>query len=72
MTLFLGQIVLTRETPEGREAVVSVRGARRVIVLDAVPRARVGDTVLVEAGTAVALVRDVERASIGEEGSACA
>ena len=72
MSLFVGQVIRTRQTPDGREAVVSVRGARRVILLDAVPEARIGDAVLVEAGTAVAIVRDVENRSTMEEGPPCA
>jgi len=72
MSLFVGQVIRTRQTPDGREAVVSVRGARRVIVLDAVPEARSGDTVLVEAGAAVAIVRDVETHSTAQEEPPCA
>jgi len=68
MSLFVGQVIRTRQTPDGREAVVSVRGARRVILLDAVPEARIGDAVLVEAGAAVAIVRDVENHSTTQEG----
>lgn len=72
MSLFVGQVIRTRQTPDGREAVVSVRGARRVILLDAVPEARIGDAVLVEAGIAVAIVRDVENRSTAQEGPPCA
>ena len=54
MSLFVGQIIRTLETREGRDGVASVRGAHRVVVLDAVPHARTGDAVLVEAGVAVA------------------
>jgi len=56
MSLFVGHIVRTMETPGGREAIVSVRGAGRVVLLDAVPHARRGDAVLVEAGVALAIV----------------
>jgi hydrogenase maturation factor len=72
VTLFVGQIVETQQRAEGREAIVRVRGARQVVVLDAVPDARVGDTVLVEAGAAVAVVRGVETTPLEQEGSPCA
>ena len=62
MSLFVGQIIRTVETREGRKGVVSVRGAHRVVALEAVPHARTGDAVLVEAGVAVAVVRDDVRA----------
>ena len=58
MSVFVGHIVRTIDTAEGREAIVGVRGARRVVILDAVPHARRGDAVLVEAGVALAIVRD--------------
>jgi hydrogenase maturation factor len=62
MSLFVGHIIRTVTTGEGREGVVSVRGAHRVVVLDAVPAACTGDAVLVEAGVALAVVRDRGRA----------
>ena len=52
-----GRVVEVRESPQGRVGRVSVRGARTEVVLDLVPEAREGDTVLVHAGVAVSLVR---------------
>ena len=60
MTPFVGHVVATRQTPDGRDAVVSVRGVHRVIAVDAVPDVRVGEAVLVEAGAAVAIVHEEE------------
>ena len=72
MTTFVGRVIEARRTPEGREGVVSLRGALRVVALDAVPEARVGDAVLVEAGAAVAVVREAEPISTGGEWPSCA
>jgi hydrogenase maturation factor len=63
VSLFIGRVVEVRQMPEGREGTVSVLGALRSVALDAVPEAGVGDSVLVEAGAAVAVVRGEERTS---------
>jgi hydrogenase maturation factor len=69
VNLAVGEVVVIRDAGGGRSASVSVRGARAEVALDLVPEARVGDTVLVHAGVALALLRpeDGER-----EGSPCA
>jgi hydrogenase maturation factor len=54
--VFAGRVVEVKEEPDGRVGRVSVRGARTNVVLDLVPEARAGDTVLVHAGVALALV----------------
>jgi hydrogenase maturation factor len=54
--VFVGRVVEVHEEPNGRVGRVSVRGARTNVVLDLVPEARAGDTVLVHAGVALALV----------------
>ncbi|HTX53081.1 MAG TPA: HypC/HybG/HupF family hydrogenase formation chaperone [Candidatus Baltobacteraceae bacterium] len=72
MSLFIGRLIEARQTPEGREGTVSLRGALRAIALDAVPEAGVGDAVLVEAGAAVAVVRGGEMPSTEEEHTSCA
>jgi hydrogenase maturation factor len=51
-------LVEVEDDPDGRVGLVSVRGARTSVVLDLVPEAEAGDTVLVHAGVALALVRD--------------
>ena len=56
--VFAARLVEVRETAGERSGRVSVRGARAEVLLDLVPEAREGDTVLVHAGVALALVRD--------------
>ena len=56
--VYAGRLVELDEGPDGRTGRVSVRGARTSVVLDLLPEARAGDTVLVHAGVALALVRD--------------
>jgi hydrogenase maturation factor len=56
--VFAGRVVEVEDEPDGRVGLVSVRGARTSILLDLVPEARAGDTVLVHAGVALALVGD--------------
>ena len=58
MNLFVGRVEQVREAPLGREGTVWVRGARVDVLLDAVPEARVGDSVLVHAGVALSILRD--------------
>ncbi len=58
MNLFVGCVEDVREGPLGREGVVSVRGARVEVLLDAVPEARVGDSVLIHAGVALSVLTD--------------
>jgi hydrogenase maturation factor len=65
--VFAGRVGAVRDGPEGRVGRVSVRGAGRDVALDLVPEAREGDTVLVHAGVALAVVRD-EDAAPGREG----
>ena len=72
MSPFVGRIIEARQTPEGREGTVSLRGALRSVALDAVPEAGVGDAVLVEAGAAVAVVRGEAAVSSEEERASCA
>ncbi len=55
--VFTGRVVEVDDAPGGRVGLVSVRGARTSVVLDLVPEAKAGDTVLVHAGVALALVR---------------
>jgi hydrogenase maturation factor len=55
--VFAARVVEVQEGPDGRVGRVSVRGARTAVVLDLVPEAKAGDTVLVHAGVALALVR---------------
>jgi hydrogenase maturation factor len=57
--VFTARLVELREGPCGRIGRVSVRGARTDVLLDLVPEARAGDTVLVHGGVALSLVRDV-------------
>jgi hydrogenase maturation factor len=68
--VFTGRVVELREEPEGRVGRVSVRGARVDVALDLVPEARRGDEVLVHAGVALALVRDVCKTGSSGEGGA--
>jgi hydrogenase maturation factor len=58
VSVWVGRVLAVRETPAGREATVSVRGARSEVLLDVVPEARVGDSVLVDAGVALAVLVD--------------
>lgn len=58
MSLFVGRIEVVRETEAGRSGVVTVRGARREVALDCVPKAQVGDSVLVSAGVALSCLED--------------
>jgi hydrogenase maturation factor len=60
----VGRVVALEPGGCGR---VSVRGARIEVALDLVPQARVGDAVLVQAGVALALVRE-EAATADERG----
>jgi hydrogenase maturation factor len=59
---FTARLVALRDTPAGRTGRVSVRGAQLEVALDLVPEAAAGDSVLVQAGVALALVRDGEEA----------
>ncbi|HEX9189427.1 MAG TPA: HypC/HybG/HupF family hydrogenase formation chaperone [Vicinamibacteria bacterium] len=56
--VFLARVVDVLDTAGGRAGRVSVRGARAEVALDLVPEARVGDTVLVQAGVALSLVTE--------------
>jgi hydrogenase maturation factor len=60
MNLFVGVIEDVRETRTGREGTVSVRGARVLVALDAVPEARPGDSVLIHAGVALSRLCEEE------------
>jgi hydrogenase maturation factor len=60
MSLFVGRLEKVQTTEEGLEGTVSVRGARLRVALDAVPDAERGDSVLVEAGVALARLEDEE------------
>ena len=62
MNLFVGVVEQVRETQAGRDATVSVRGARVQVALDAVPEAQVGDSVLIHAGVALSRLREEEAA----------
>jgi hydrogenase maturation factor len=57
---FTGRLVALRDGPLGRTGRVSVRGAQVEVALDLVPGAAAGDCVLVQAGVALALVRERE------------
>ena len=59
---FTARLVALRDAPGGRTGRVSVRGAQVEVALDLVPEAAAGDSVLVQAGVALALVRDGEEA----------
>ena len=60
--VFTGRVVSIAEGPDGRVGKVSVRGAQVEVALDLVPDAQAGDSVLVNAGVALSLVReDVEQ-----------
>jgi hydrogenase maturation factor len=56
--VFTARLVELHEGPCGRVGRVSVRGACTDVLLDLVPEATEGDTVLVHVGVALALVRD--------------
>jgi hydrogenase maturation factor len=56
--VYTGRLVELDKGPDGRMGRVSVRGARTSVFLDLLPEARLGDTVLVHAGVALALVKD--------------
>lgn len=56
MTVFVGRIQAIRAGHDGRRAQVSVRGAVVEVELELLPDARVGDSVLVHAGVALALL----------------
>ena len=66
--VFTARIVELRAGASGRVGRVSVRGARTEVLLDLVPEARAGDTVLVHAGVALSLVRDAPDAVEWEGG----
>jgi hydrogenase maturation factor len=57
--VFTGRVVALQEGLDGRSGRVSVRGAQVEVALDLVPEAKAGDSVLVHAGVALSLVRDV-------------
>jgi hydrogenase maturation factor len=50
----VGRLEAVRDGPDGRWGTVDVRGARIEVALEAVPEARVGDSLLLEAGVALA------------------
>ena len=54
----VGEVVELREGPAGVDGRVSVRGALVEVALDFLPDVRVGDTVLFQAGVALARVRE--------------
>jgi len=54
----VGEVVELREGPAGVDGRVSVRGALVEVAFDLLPEARVGDTVLFQAGVALARVQD--------------
>ena len=56
--VYAGRLVALDEGPDGRMGRVSVRGACARVVLDLLPAARPGDTVLIHAGVALALMQD--------------
>jgi hydrogenase maturation factor len=60
-----GRVVEVHAGPAGREGRVSVRGARVEVAFDLLPEARVGDTVLVHAGVALARLQE-EGAEAGD------
>ena len=69
--VLVAEVVGIEEGPEGRTGIVDVRGAQVRVALDLVPRARVGDAVLVHAGVAIATWRE-ERPWEEEEEAPCA
>jgi len=54
----VGRLESVRELPDGRWGTIDVRGARVEVALDAVPEARVGDSLLVEGGVALARLQE--------------
>ena len=66
---FAGRLVAV-EPGTGRRGRVSVRGAVVEVALDLVPEARPGDSVLVQAGVALALLRDEAGAPARDEAGA--
>jgi hydrogenase maturation factor len=58
--VFAGRVVELHVGPDGREGRISVRGARMRVMLDLVPEAVAGDTVLVHAGVALSLLRGAD------------
>ncbi len=56
----VGEVVELREGPAGLDGRVSVRGAVVEVAFDFLPDARVGDTVLFQAGVAFARVQEEE------------
>ena len=60
MNVFIGQVREVKELPDGRQVVVSVRGARVDVAADLVPEARIGDSVLVHAGVALSVLQEQE------------
>jgi hydrogenase expression/formation protein HypC len=67
VSLFVGRIERVQDTEAGRSGVVTVRGVLREVALDCVPGARVGDSVLVNAGVALSRLED-EGGDSGEDG----
>jgi len=56
--VYAARVLAWSAGPDGRVGRVSVRGAQLEVALDLVPEAAPGDTVLVHAGVALALMRD--------------
>ncbi len=54
----VGEVVELREGPAGLDGRVSVRGAVVEVAFDFLPDARVGDTVLFQAGVALARLQE--------------
>ena len=54
----VGEVVELREGPAGVDGRVSVRGALVEVAFDFLPDVRVGDTVLFQAGVALARLRE--------------
>ncbi len=61
MTLVVGRLVSVWTDALGCAGRISVRGAVLEVALDLVPGAAVGDTLLVESGVALQVMRDVPR-----------
>jgi hydrogenase maturation factor len=72
MNLYVGRIVSVHQGGASRWGAVSVRGARAEVALDLVPGAQPGDSVLVHAGVALALLQGEETGAENEEGQSCA
>ena len=72
MNLLVGKVVSIWAGGQGRSATVSVRGVLAEIALDLVPRAQVGDSVLIHAGVALACMEPTdERQTWSKEGRSC-